>query len=83
MVLLLWKVVGRYGPVEFKTPDHGGVHDLPTNEKGRTPKTQDLRDSLVDMPNRKDIIWFDNRMYQGGTERGYDSVNIYDRKCRF
>lgn len=30
------------------------------------------------MPNRKSIVWFDNAMYQGGTERGYNSVNIYD-----
>ena len=28
------------------------------------------------------IIWFDNGMYQGGTERGYDSVNIYDQEKR-
>ena len=79
-------LVVRYGQVKFKTPDHGGVHDLPTNEKGRTPKTQEnalaLRDSLVNMTNRKDIIWFDNGMYQGGTERGYDSVNIYDQENR-
>ena len=80
------KLTVRYGQVGFKTPDHGRVHDLPTDEKGRTPKTQEnalaLRDSLVDMPNRKDIIWFDNGMYQRGTERSYDSVNIYDRETR-
>jgi len=79
-------LVVRYGQVEFKTPDHGKVHDLPTNEKGRTQKTQEnalaLRDSLVNMPNRKKIKWFDNGMYQGGTERGYDSINIYDQENR-
>jgi hypothetical protein len=52
------------------------------NEKGRTPKTEKnaliLRDSILNMPNRKNIIWFDNGMYQGGTIRGYDSVNLYD-----
>jgi len=77
-------LVARYGQVEFKTPKHGGIHGLPTNEKGQTPKTEEnalaLRDSLVNMPNREDIQWFDNGMYQGGTERGYDSVNIYDQK---
>ena len=26
----------RYGHVEFKTPDHVEVHDLPPNEKGHT-----------------------------------------------
>ena len=33
-------LVVRYGQVDFKTPDHGGIHSLPVNEKGRTPKTQ-------------------------------------------
>ena len=57
-------LVVRYGQVKFKTPDHGSVHDLPINEKGKTPKTQEnalaLRDSIVNMPNRKKIRWFDN-----------------------
>jgi len=76
------KLTARYGQVDFKTRAHGKVHDLPTNENGKTPKTEEnalaLRDSIVNMPNRKDIQWFDNGMYQGGTERGYDSVNLYD-----
>jgi hypothetical protein len=79
-------LVVRYGQVKFKTPKHGGVHGLPTDEKGLTAKTEEnalaLRDSLVNMPTRKDIRWFDNGMYQGGTERGYDSVNIYDIENR-
>jgi hypothetical protein len=32
------------------------------------------------MPNRKYIIWFNDGMYQGGTERGYDSVNLFDKE---
>jgi len=78
------RLVARYGQVKFKTPDHGPIHDLPINGNGKTPKTEKnalaLRDSLVDMPNRKKIIWFDDGMYQGGTERGYDSVNIFDKE---
>lgn len=70
MVLLLRKVAARYGQVNFKTPDHGDIHGLPTNEKGQTPKTEEnalaLRDSIVNMPNRKNIRWFENGMYQGG-----------------
>lgn len=54
--------------------------------QGKTPKIEKnaiaLRDSIVNMPNRKNIIWFDDGMYQGGTERGYDSVHIYDRETR-
>ena len=71
-----------YNQVKFKTPNHGSDHGLPTNEKGKTPKTEanalSLRDSLLNMPNRKNTIWFDNGIYQGGTDRGYDSVNLYD-----
>jgi hypothetical protein len=77
-------LVVRYGQVKFKTPDHGPIHDLPTNENGKTPKTEKnvlaLRDSLVKMPEREDVIWFDNGGYQKGTERGYDSVNIFDKE---
>ena len=75
-------LVARYGQVEFKTPDHGKVHGLPVDEKGRTPRTEAnvlaLRDSIVNMPKRENIVWFDDGMYQGGTDRGYDSVNVYD-----
>ena len=76
------KLTVRYHQVNFKTPNHGKIHGLPTNENDKTPKTEEntlaLRDSIVNMPNRKDIVWFENGMYQGGTERGYDSINLYD-----
>ena len=79
-------LVVRYGQVHFKTPDHGPIHDLPINGNGKTPKTEKnalaLRDSIVNMPNRKDIVWFENGGYQKGTERGYDSVNLYDKDKR-
>jgi len=68
--------------VNFKTPDHVKIHGLPTNENGKTPKTEknalDLRDSIVNMPNREKIVWFENGGYQKGTDQGYDSVNLYD-----
>ena len=77
-------LVARYGQVEFKTPDHGPVHGLPVNEKDLTPKTEKnalaLRASIVNIPKRKNIVWFDDGMYQGGTNRGYDSVNIFDKE---
>jgi hypothetical protein len=80
------KLTARYGQVKYKTPDHGDIHGLPTNENGKTPKTEQnalaLRDSLVKMPEREGIRWFDNGGYQKGTERGYDSVNLYDPKDR-
>ena len=77
-------LVARYSQVKFKTPDHGLDHGLTTNAKGQTPKMEAnalaLRDSIVNIPNRKEIIWFDNGMYQGSTERGYNSVNIFDKE---
>ena len=37
-----------------------------------------LYDSLVDMPNRENIVWYTDGHYQGGTARGCDSVNLFD-----
>jgi hypothetical protein len=67
-------------------PNYGSVHDLPINEKGKTPKTEEniinLRDSIVNMPTRSNIVLFDDWIYQGRTKRGYDSINIYDQEKR-
>lgn len=77
------KLTVRYGQVNFKTPKHGEIHGLPRNENGKILKTEQnalaLRDSLVKMPEREGIRWFDNGGYQKGTERGHDSVSIYDK----
>ena len=54
----------RFNQVEFKTPKHGKDHGLPVDKTGKTPKTEAnaiaLRDSLIDMPNSQDIIWYIN-----------------------
>jgi len=72
----------RYNQVEYKTPKHGPDHNLPVNNKGKSDKIQEnalaLRDSLLKMPNRSNIIWFEHEQYQGGTPQGSDSVNLYD-----
>lgn len=72
----------RFNQVEYKTPKHGIDHDLPVSNNGKTPKTEAnalaLRDSLVDMPNRENIVWYTDGQYQGGTDRGCDSVNLFD-----
>jgi hypothetical protein len=64
----------------------GLIHGLPVNENGKTAKTEEnvigLRNSLVNMVNKENSVWFDQRMYQGGTERGYGSMNIYDQDKR-
>nr|WAJ48335.1 hypothetical protein DMDDKFKA_00146 [Haslea ostrearia] len=62
------KLTARYGQVNFKTPKHGKIHGLPANENGKILKTDEnaltLRDSLVKMPEREGIRWFDNGRYQ-------------------
>jgi hypothetical protein len=72
---------------KFKVGDHGAVHGLPytvkTNGGIRTEKTDDntlkMMRSIVDMPNRKNVQWFDHGTYQGGTNREFDAVHIYDK----
>ena len=72
----------RFNQVEFKTPRHGKDHGLPVGINNKTPKTEAnaiaLRDSLLDMPNRENIVWYTDGLYQGGTDRGCDSVNLFD-----
>ena len=56
--------------------------ELPVGSNGKTPKTESnsiaLADSLVDMPNRENIVWYTDGQYQGGTARGCDCVNLFD-----
>ena len=72
----------KFNQVEYKTPKHGGAHGLPTNDMGKAAKTEAnalaLRDSLLDMPNKPNIIWYKEDMFQGGTPRGCNSVNLFD-----
>ena len=72
----------RFNQIKFKTPKHGKDHGLPVDKTGKTPKTEAnaiaLRDSLIDMPNNQDILWYTDGQYQGGTQRGCDSVNLFD-----
>jgi hypothetical protein len=72
----------RFNQVEFKTPRHGKDHGLAVGINNKTPKTEAnaiaLRDSLLDMPNRENIVWYTDGQYQGGTDRGCDSVNLFD-----
>ena len=72
--------------MNYKTQKHAEIHGLPIDETGKTPKTEAnvlaFRDSIVQMPEREKIVWFDDGGYQKGTERGYDSVNLYDPETR-
>ena len=61
----------------FKVGDHGAVHDLPYIEKAnggtKTEKTDEnvlkMMQSIVDMPNRDNVQWFEDGTYQGVTNR--------------
>jgi hypothetical protein len=35
-------------------------------------------ESIVDMPNRKNVKWFEDGTYQGGTSREFEAIHIYD-----
>ena len=70
----------------FKVADHGAIHDLPyttkTNGGTKTEKTDDnafkMMRSIVDMPNRENVKWFEDGTYQGGSSREFDAIHIYD-----
>ena len=72
----------RYNQIEYKTPKHGPDHNLPVDDKGKTPKTEAnvlaLRDSLLNMPNAENVIWYTEGQYQGGTPDDREAVNLYD-----
>ena len=73
----------RFNQVEYKTGKHGKDHGLPLGNNFKTPKTEAnvlaLRDSLVDMPNRKNIVWYTDGQYQGGIDRGCYCVHLFDK----
>jgi len=76
------QLIESFSQVELKTPKHGPDHGLPVDSKGKTPKTEAnalaLRDSLINMPNKPNVIWYKNGGYQRGTSRGYDTINVFD-----
>ena len=72
----------RYNQLEYKVSKHGKEFGLELNANKKTPKTQSnilaMRDALLDMPNQKNTIWFDQAQYQGGTKRGVETVNLFN-----
>lgn len=73
----------------FKVSDHGAVHGLPYNVRKNggthTEKTDEntleMMQSIENMPNRANVIWFDQDdvTYQGGTDREFPAVYILDK----
>lgn len=72
-----------FNQVKHKVPGHGGAHGLPVNEKGRASKSDEnamiMRDDLINqVKNTSPNEWYLNGQYQGGTERGCQSINVYN-----
>ena len=72
----------RYNQGLFKVPKHGAIHGLPCNENDKTLKTEKnaigLINSLVDMANKPNIIWYRDGEYQGGTAHGCKCIHLFD-----
>lgn len=77
--------VGFY-QAKFKVDKHGAIHGLPytikKNGGTKTEKTDDnalkMMQSIVNMPNRDNVRWFENGTYQGNTSREFEAFHIYD-----
>ena len=77
--------VGFY-QAKFKVGDHGAIHGLlfevKSNGGTKTQKTDEntlkMMQSIVDMPTRNNVQWFENGTYQGNTNRGFEAIHIYD-----
>lgn len=72
-----------YWQSQFKVKDHGAIHELEyTLKKNGATKTEDntlkFMRSVADMPNQKNVKWFDDGTYLGGTDREFPAVHIYD-----
>ena len=71
---------------KFKVGNHGAIHDLfytiKANGGTKTEKsdynTLKMMRSIVDMPNRDNVLWFEDGTYQGGTNREFEAIHIYD-----
>ena len=72
----------KFNQIFYKSPKHANVHGAPVNENGRVEKNEKnaliMRDSIVNMPHRKNIIWYEDGQYQGGTPRGAAAINLFD-----
>lgn len=73
----------------YKVLDHGALHGLPYSNGGtKTEKSDDtalaMMQSIEDMPHRPNAIWFDQDdvTYQGGTDRGFPAVHIFDNDTK-
>lgn len=71
------KLITYYGQVKFKVKNHEVIHSLPYNVKDKvvtkTVWTKENIDSFMDgienLVYDLDLVWFNNGIYQGNTDR--------------
>ena len=81
-------LVIRDGQAKYKLRKHGEVFDLPftltKNGKLVTERTEEnfalFKQRIEDLVTSDSALWFDEGRFQGYTERGYPSINVYDKK---
>jgi hypothetical protein len=74
----------------YKVDKHGMLHGVETTQninhrticKRTEENTLPMMKSLVDIPNRPNVLRYENGTYQAGTEREFDAVLIYDQEKR-
>ena len=58
------------------------IYHILYNGGTRTEKTDEnalkMMRSIVNMPNRDNVRWFEDGTYQGGTDREFEAIHIYD-----
>lgn len=82
------ELIIRRGQAQYKTKDHGALAGLPYKVKGnggtstlRTDETVDaFMDVIKEMVEDPNNIWFEEGIYQGGTTREEESINVYNEE---
>lgn len=79
-----------FNQAKYKVRAHGAIHGLPysENKNGGTvtirseENTLQMMDSIVNISEQDTTQWFRDGTYQGGTERGFEAVHMYDPNTR-
>jgi hypothetical protein len=73
-----------FNQVEYKMPKHGKDHGLQPDNGNKISKSRTnvlfVRDDLLSMPDQEGVKRYEDGMFQGGTELGFETVNIFDSK---
>ena len=82
------ELIIRRGQAQFKTKDHGALAGLPYKIKKdgstSTARTEanidEFMDTVEEIVENPNSIWFEEGTYQGGTSREVESINIYNEE---